>query len=57
MNEKKNKDLHGLIHPYTFVLQEGKAIRQNYLDFSLHLLWSQPEFIKKNPKKRKTIRC
>jgi len=57
MNGKKNKDLQGLIHPYTFVLQEGKAIRQNYLDFSLLLLWRRPEFIHNSPRKRKSNSC
>jgi len=50
MKTKKNKDLNLQAHPYTFVLQEGKAIKHNYLDFSLLLLWGKPEFIDKAPK-------
>lgn len=56
MHGKKNKDLNGLLHPYTFVLQEGKAIRKNYLDFSLLLLWSRPEFINNGLRKKKASR-
>jgi len=54
MKGKKHKDLNLLLHPYTFVLQEGKTIKQNYLDFSLLLLWGKPEFINNGPKKRKS---
>ncbi|NGX57912.1 MAG: hypothetical protein K940chlam3_00811 [Chlamydiae bacterium] len=45
MKGKKNQDLNTLIRPYTFVLQEGKAIKNNFLDYSLRLLLGRPEFI------------
>lgn len=32
-----NKNLQSILHPYTFVLEEGKTIEDNLLDYSLKL--------------------
>lgn len=52
MKTKKNHDLNLLIRPYTFVLQEGKTIKNNFMDYNLKLLLGKPEFIKTPHSKR-----
>lgn len=43
--DQEPQDLVLLTRPYTFVLQEGGAIRQNYMDYSLKLLTGRPEML------------
>ena len=38
MAVKYRKDLKLIVHPYLFVLKEGKKIQENYLDYSLLML-------------------
>lgn len=38
MKDDSTQDLQILLHPYLFVLKEGKEIRDNYLDYSLLML-------------------
>lgn len=33
-----NKDLKLILHPYVFVLKEGKKIKEDFLDYSLMVL-------------------
>ncbi|GEM_PF-1773649 len=40
------KDITALVKPYTFVLQEGEEIRDDYLDYSLRLLIGRPEVLR-----------
>lgn len=47
MTFKYSKDLKLILHPYLFVLKEGKQIQDDLLDYSLMmLLVSCPETIK-----------
>jgi hypothetical protein len=38
MKESRTKPFDHFLHPYIFVLKEGKEINQNFLDYSLLLL-------------------
>ncbi len=38
MSSKTHKDLKQILHPYLFVLKEGKEISDDYLDYSLLML-------------------
>lgn len=38
MQDNSARDLQILLHPYLFVLKEGKDIKDNLLDYSLHML-------------------
>lgn len=38
MKESRSKPFDHFLHPYVFVLKEGKEIHKNYLDYSLLLL-------------------
>jgi hypothetical protein len=38
MKESRSKQYDHFLHPYVFVLKEGKEIHKNYLDYSLLLL-------------------
>lgn len=38
MKESRPKPFEHFLHPYVFVLKEGKEINQNFLDYSLLLL-------------------
>lgn len=38
MNFKNDDDLKSILHPYLFVLQEGKTISNDFLDYSLMML-------------------
>lgn len=52
MAEQNQKDISLLLHPYLFVLKEGKEFQEDYLDYSLHMLMLNcPETIK-SPEKR-----
>ncbi len=54
MKAKKNKDIPPLIRSYSFVLQEVRTLKTNVEDFSLTLLWAQPEFIDSTARQIKT---
>ena len=44
---RSNKDLKLILHPYIFVLKEGKKIQADYLDYSLLMLQvTSPEIVK-----------
>lgn len=50
MTFKSNQDLKLLIHPYVFILTEGKNLSKNLLDYKLMILqMSCPETIKSPP--------
>jgi len=36
--KKSRKNFDNILHPYIFVLKEGKEIKENFLDYSLLLL-------------------
>jgi hypothetical protein len=57
MAMKNNKDLRLLLHPYIFVLREGKKINKNFLDYSLLMLHVNcPEKIKSpDPEQHKPV--
>lgn len=38
MNQPRSKNFDHLLHPYIFILKEGKEIQRNFLDYSLLLL-------------------
>lgn len=38
MKESRSKPFDHFLHPYIFVLKEGKEIHKNFLDYSLLLL-------------------
>lgn len=38
MKESRSKPFEHLLHPYVFVLKEGKEIHKDFLDYSLLLL-------------------
>ena len=38
MGFRSNKDLKVILHPYLFVLKEGKKIQKDFLDYSLLML-------------------
>jgi hypothetical protein len=38
MKESQSKEFDQLLHPYVFVLKEGKEIQTDFLDYSLLLL-------------------
>jgi hypothetical protein len=38
MKESRSKPFNHFLHPYIFVLKEGKEIHKNFLDYSLLLL-------------------
>lgn len=41
------KELKLILHPFVFVLKEGKEIKQDYLDYSLMMLQvGRPEILK-----------
>ncbi len=44
-----NQHLRSLVYPYTFVLQEGKRIKKNLLDYSLMIMLSEPSEIIRSP--------
>lgn len=44
-----NKDLKQILHPYIFVLKEGREFSQNYLDYSLLFLHVGTQEIIKSP--------
>lgn len=47
MGFQARKNLHVIVHPYIFVLKEGKKIKKDYLDYSLMMLQiTAPETIK-----------
>ncbi len=48
---KMHRDLKQIIHPYMFVLKEGKGIGQNPLDYSLMMLHVNCLEVLKTPKK------
>lgn len=41
-----NNERNPLLHPYIFVLKEGKEIKKDFLDYSLMMLFVHPEIIK-----------
>lgn len=46
MTQKVPDHLTNMLHPYVFVLKEGKKISENYLDYSLLMLQTTcPEVI------------
>jgi len=47
-----NKDLQALVHPYLFILQEGRYIKEDMLDYSLQMLHIRCFEVIKAPKKR-----
>lgn len=50
-NNKLKKQLNLLLHPYLFVLQEGKDIKEDFLDYSLMILQVGHAEILPSPKK------
>lgn len=38
MSHKMHKDLRHILHPYMFVLREGREFHENLLDYSLMML-------------------
>lgn len=55
MKGQSSKNFDHLLHPYIFVLKEGKGIRQNFLDYSLLLLQvGQADIIPSPRQKQKT---
>jgi len=44
-SKPSSDDLNLLVRPYTFILQEGCEIRDDYLDYSLKLMLGRPEFL------------
>jgi hypothetical protein len=49
MKETPSKNFNHLLHPYLFVLKEGKEIQQNFLDYSLLLLQVEPRDVIPSP--------
>lgn len=56
---KLKEKLKLIVHPYLFVLQEGKDIKENFLDYSLMILQigrtevlQSPPFLAKTAKKQ-----
>jgi len=49
MQENPNNRLRSLIYPYTFVLQEGKRIKKNLLDYSLIIMLSESSEVIRSP--------
>lgn len=51
-SKTNNKDLKMILHPYIFVLKEGKKIHDNFLDYSLLILQVGRAEIIRSPKGR-----
>jgi hypothetical protein len=52
---KYRKDLKLLVHPFLFVLKEGRKIQDNFLDYSLLMLQVvSPEILKSPPDQEKS---
>ena len=55
MKESRSKPFDHFLHPYIFVLKEGKEIHQDFLDYSLLLLQVGQADILPSPNHSKTI--
>lgn len=55
MKESRSKPFDHFLHPYIFVLKEGKEIHQDFLDYSLLLLQVGQADILPSPNNSKTI--
>ena len=55
MKESRSKPFDHFLHPYIFVLKEGKEIHQDFLDYSLLLLQVGHADILPSPNNSKTI--
>lgn len=42
MTENPNNALNTFLYPYTFILQEGKQIKKDLLDYSLMIMLTHP---------------
>lgn len=55
MKDFQSKPFDHFLHPYVFVLKEGKEIQQDFLDYSLLLLQVGQADILPSPHKLKSI--
>lgn len=54
MKETQSKQFDQFLHPYIFILKEGKEIHQDFLDYSLLLLQVSLADVLPSPKGQKT---
>lgn len=52
MTRQMHENLIKGLHPYLFVLQAGKTISKNYLDYSLRMLQVHNQEVLKAPSKK-----
>ncbi len=52
---QNNNERNHLLHPYIFVLKEGKEIKKDFLDYSLMMLFVHPEVLKAQKRDQRVV--